>query len=254
VPYATWLQTQGPSWILDTVGKALAKTAGAQYDAQSDRILQGVLKRFPTAGQLDTDPASPTFGRLIVGPSDALDEIGADRGLRRGPGESNAAYAVRLLGAWDFHMFAGSHYGILRSLVIAGYVDPIIVQDNGRWSRLTGSAGTIADITFGTLMNCADRGRPGWMFDTRMDFYSRFGIIFETDASNLQTASGQAVLKEIVDEWGPGKATFVGTWVILAGRLLGWPVGRTLGTDPNLGGNSVRFIPGDGSAPVVRGP
>lgn len=252
--YAEWLQTQGPSWILDATGKALARTTGAAYDAQRDRILQGVLKRFPTAGQLDTVAGSPTFGQLLIGPADALDEIGGDRLLRRGPGESDAAYALRLLDAWEIWPFAGSHYGILRSLTIAGYVDPIIVQDNGRWSRLTGSAGTVADLAVGALMNCIDRARPGWMFDERTDFYSRFGIAFEADALNLQATGGQAIMNEIVDEWRPGKSAFVGTWVILAGGLLGWPLGQTLGGGGNLGGDSVRFIPGDGSAPTVTGP
>jgi hypothetical protein len=253
--YAEWLQTQGPSWILDPNGKALAKTTGAAYDVERDRILQAVLKRFPTAGQLDTDPASATFGQLLIAPDDALEQIGDDRMLRRGVGETSASYAARLLGAWDTWPLAGSHYGILRALALAGYVDPIIVQDNGRWSRLTGSTGTIADLTIGSLMGCKNRSaHPGWFFDYVTTFYSRFGIVFEADASNLQTLSGQAILNEIVSEWGPERI-FVGTWVALAGgKLLGWPLSRVLGGGETLGGNSVRFIPGDGSPATVTGP
>jgi hypothetical protein len=254
--YAEWLATQGPSWILDPVGKALARTTGAAYDAQRDRILQGVLARFPTAGQLDTDPTSSTFGQLLTAPTDALDEIGADRELRRGPGESDAAYAARLLAAWDIWPFAGSHYGVLRALKIAGYVGAITLQDNGRWAKLTGSAGTIADLTIGSLMTCADRAGspPGWTFDGRTTFYSRMGIVFEATAANLESVSGQAILNAIVNEWRPAGTAFVGTWVILAGNLLGWPLARVLGGGETLGGDSQRFIPGDGSPPFVTGP
>lgn len=253
--YADWLKTQGPSWILGPQGKALAGATGGAYDIQRDRILQAVLARFPTAGQLDSTPGSATFGQLLTAPSDALDQIGADRGLPRASGEADAAYAARLLAAWDIWPFAGSHYGVLRALKTAGYPGAIIVQDNGRWSRLTGSAGTIADMTQGSLMACINRSsHPGWTFDDRTDFYSRFGIVFETDASNLSSTGGQAILNGIVDEWRPAKALFVGSFVILVGRIFGWTTGITFGTAPNLGGNSVRIIPGDGSAPFVEGP
>jgi hypothetical protein len=242
--YASWLQTQGPAWLLDAVGKAIAKTTGAAYDVERDRILQAVLKRFPTAGQLDTDPASPTFGQLLIAPDDALDQIGQDRMLRRGTGETSSAYAARLLDAWNIWMFAGAHYGVLRALTTAGYVDPIVVQDNGRWARLTGSSGTLSDLAVGSLMGCKNRGgHPGWSFDSRTDFYSRFGLVFETDATNLQTDSGQAIMNDIVTEWSPERV-FVGTWVILTGRVLGWPLGRVLGGGETLGGNTHRFIPG----------
>jgi len=248
--YAAWLQTQGPSWILGPQGKALARTTGAAYDAQRDRILQAVLARFPTAGQLDTS------GQLQIAPSDALDEIGADRQLPRGPGESDAAYAARLQAAWDIWPFAGSHYGVLRALKGAGYVGAITVQDNGRWGQLTGSAGTIADLTLGSLMTCKDRTNnpPGWTFDPRTYFYSRMGLVFAATAANLESVSGQAILNALVNEWRPAGTAFVGTWVILAGNVLGWPLARALGGGENLGGDSVRFIPGDGSAPFVMGP
>ena len=253
--YASWLQTQGPSWILGPQGKALARTTGAAYDAQRDRILQAVLARFPTAGQLDTTPGSATFGQLLVAPTDALDEIGNDRQLPRGPGEADATYAARLQAAWDIWPFAGSHYGVLRAVKGAGYVGAITVQDNGRWARLTGSAGTIADLTIGSLMACKTRsGHPGWTFDGRTTFYSRFGLVFEATAANLESVSGQAILNSLVNEWRPAGTAFVGTWVILVSHILGWPTGRALGGGETLGGGSVRFIPGDGSAPFVMGP
>lgn len=250
--FRDWLKRQGPAWLRGTNGKALSGEMGGELDYQQGRLLNGLLARFPTKGSVDSD------GRYGLAPADALDQQGEDRGMRRGPGESDSAYAARLWGAWDYLPYLGSHWGVLQSLRIAGYDDPIIVQDNGRWARLTGSAGTIADMTLGNLMTCKDRaGEPGWQsdIDARTDFYARFSIIFEADQPGvLDDESGQAILVDIVNTWKPSNKVFECAAVILTGQLLGWPTGRTCGTDANLGGNSVRIIPGDGSAPYVKGP
>lgn len=238
------------AWLRGPQGQALSRAMATEIELQNNLLRQGLLARFPAKG--NTDTVTKQYG---LPPSDALDQIGADRLLPRGPGESDATYSARLLAAWAAWEFAGSHYGVLRALNLAGYANMVIVQDNGRYSQLTGSAGDITDLTFGTLMTCVNRGgKPGWTFDTRVDFYSRFAIVFTADASNLSTDAGQKTLVSIVNNWKPAKAQFVAAYVILSGRLFGWPIGRTLGADPNLGGNSVRVIAGDGSGPTVIGP
>lgn len=254
--YRHWLPAQAPAWLQDDVGTAEAGETGGMLDDQRDRVLQGILARFPTKGALDTttDPDNPT---LALPPGDAQDNIGADRMLPRAPAESDAAYGARLKGAWDTWPYAGSHWGVLQALRLAGYADMVIVQDNGRYSQLTASSGTPSDVTFGSLMTMVTRGgHPGWMFDTRTDYYSRFALVFTADAANLQSDAGRSALNERVNAWKPSKAAFVGTYVILSGRLFGWPVGRTFGTEPNLGGNSVRVIApfGDPPAVTVNGP
>lgn len=247
--YATYLPTQGAPWLQQTNGQALSGALGSELDTQLDRLRQGLLARFPVKGNVQA-------GVYGLPSDDALDQIGADRQLPRGSGESSAAYAARLLAAWDAWEFAGTHYGVLRALQVAGYANMVIVQDNGRWAKLVGSAGDITDLTFGTLMACVTRpsSHAGWTFDGRIDFYSRFGIVFTADAANLSSTAGQLTLNAIVNLWRPAKAQYVASYVILAGRLLGWPTGRTLGTDPNLGTNSVRVIAGDGSGATVIGP
>lgn len=255
--FADWLAQQtvpdcasDGAWLRGPQGQALSRAMGTEIELQNDLLRQGLLARFPAKGSVD--PVTKQYG---LPPSDALNQIGSDRLLPRGTGESDAAYSARLAAAWAAWEFAGSHYGVLRALQLAGYANMVIVQDNGRYSHLTGSAGDLTDLAFGTLMTCVNRGgKPGWTFDTRIDFYSRFAIVFTADASNLSSASGQAILVDIVSNWKPAKVQFVAAYVILTGRLLGWPVGRTLGTDPNLGGNSVRVIAGDGSGAEVIGP
>jgi|GEM_PF-5388316 len=246
--YASWLPKQAPPPLAGPNGSALLQRLGEMFDEQRDRLLQGTLARFPAKGSVD--------GNGVYGtpPSDALDAMGEDRGLPRGPSETDIAYATRLQAAWASWDYAGSHYGVLRALQIAGYSNMVIVQDNGRYSQLTGSAGTIADLAFGTLMTCVDRpgATPGWMFDPlRGVFYSQFGIVFTADAANLQTPAGQAVLTGTVNDWKPAKANYVGAWVILSGGgVLGWPIGQTLGSG-TLGGDQTRVIPGDGSPAFV---
>lgn len=253
--YTGWLPTAGAptrtSWLMNTNGRALGRQTAGVIDNLDDRLLQGMLARFPTKGSLD---ATGAFGPP---PTDAIDEQAADRKLRRGPAESNASLGARVQNAWDMWPLAGGHYAILRQLQIAGYATMNVVQDNGRYAHLVGGAGDLTDLAFGTLMTCADRDgvTPGWMFDTRRgEYFSQFGILFTTDAANLQTAAGQTILNSIVEDWGPGDAIYVGAWVVLTGRLLGWPTTRTLGSGGTLGGASHRFIPGDGSPASVIGP
>jgi hypothetical protein len=82
--------------------------------------------------------------------------------------------------------------------------------------------------------------RPGWGFDGRDNFYSVFGIVFP--APDVFEAS---LLNAAVEQWRPSKALYIGAWMIDTGTLLGWPpTGRTLGTEPVLGGNDITFIPG----------
>jgi hypothetical protein len=251
--YADYMPTIGPSILRRTNGAALSRTTGAALDDQRNRLLQGVLARFPLKGNVDAN------GAYGPPPSDALDQQLSDRGLRRGPAETDASAGARVQSAWDDYVFAAAHWGVLRQLQIAGYATMNAVQDNGRYSHLTGSSGNIAtDLAFGTLGDCEDRTGEvaGWMFDTRAGAYwSQWGLVFTTDAANLQTVGGQAILNSIVAAWGPGTAIYRGAWVMVTGAsLLGFPTGRTLGSGHILGGYSHRFIPPDGSAASVIGP
>jgi hypothetical protein len=252
VPYADWLPKQLPAWYQRQNGTQQWTAVGELLDAQRDQALQSELVGFPTKGALDTSVTPPVYTPPAT---DALDAQGFERVIQRAPAESDASYAGRLLGAWTTWRYGGSHFGVLRALQVAGYANMRLVQQNGRYSQLTGSSGAITDLSLGTLMTCATRSnRPGWMFDLRDDYFSIFAIVFTADASNLQTVPGQAILNGIVTQWKPSKTVWWGSAVILAGKTLGWPTGRTLGTDSALGGNSVRIIPGDGSAPFVVGP
>ncbi len=224
------------------------------------------LKYFgAVGGQMDAIIArfrAATFARLPdadIGATDALNAIGRARKLPRGDGETDPAYADRLLGAWDLWGGdnaplvgvgggAGSHLGLLNAIKAAGIptgpTGATIVQQNGRYAQLdVGGA-----LVLGDLMDCVNRQtldgstltRPGWMVDGRDNFYSVFGIVFPAPAS-----FDAALLNAAVNQWRPSKALYIGAWIIGTGTLLGWPTtGRTLGTEPALGGNVTTFVPG----------
>lgn len=246
--YRLWETFTGPPWLQGSNGGAIIAEYGGAKDDVLDRARLGVLARFP--GKITRETDAPD----TESPSDALDHTGADRQLPRGPAETDPTYATRLLAGWDDLALLGGPYGLLNALKVMGYVGANIIQDNGRYWYLTGSV-----LTTGTLMTMATRGRAGWQFsclgghDVSGDLWSRFALLFETDAANLSGAAGQAILNAIVQRWRPAMTTFVGTDVVLIGRVWGWPTTGTWGSG-NWGGNSSRFIPPDGSPAVVTGP
>lgn len=252
--FRDWQSLTAPPWLQSPNGTSFEAEFGQAKDDLLDRARLGVLARFPGAIVREVpalDPLDPT----PVAPSDALEEIGADRVTPRAPSESDAAYAARLLSVWTDHGFLGGPFGLLTALEKMGYASPNIIQDNGRYWYLTAGV-----LTTGTLSTMITRGRPGWQFTTEGnhdvlgDLWSRFALLFATDAANLISAAGQAILNSIVEKWRPGIGTFMGTFVILANGGFGWPVAQTWGDGSNWGADSSRFIPPDGSPAVVRGP
>jgi len=262
--FGDWLPKQAPPPLAGPNGSVFFQREGEMFDEQRDRLLQGVLARFPTQGSVD---ANGVYG---TPPSDALDAMGQDRGLPRGPAEviaggdsagtiaaKDLAYATRLQAAWTTWDYAGAHYGILRALEIAGFVSPhgIIVQDNGRWSQITGSAGNIADWTFGALQTCINRGGiPGWTFDNQTDFYARFALIYTSMPSLLNTAAGQTLHNQLINAWRPANKIFFGTYVIASDGIWGFgaspPALGTWGTG-NWGGSTYTWTNGSDSLPYI---
>lgn len=247
--YEDWQKLNGPSWLQGTNGGGFEAEFGSAKDDILDRARLGVLARFPGSVTRETDQAP------ALAPADALDHIGADRGLPRASAEPDSTYSARLLSAWADYAYLGGPLGMLNALAVMGYSSANIIQDNGRYWYL--AAGV---LTTGTLMTMITRGRAGWQFtaegnhDVTGDLWSRFALLFEADAANLSGPAGQAILNNIVHRWRPASATFMGTFVVLAGRAWGWPTSSHNWGSGNWGSNSVRFIPPDGSVAVVTGP
>lgn len=240
MPYFDFLPRIIPPPMRGPWGQRFGEAVGGRMDAIAQRFREAVFARFP---------------RLAA--SDALDAIGRDRLLPRGSGEADDAYAARLENAWALWGGdntplsgkgggAGAHLGMLLAIKTAGIATgpngATIVQQNGRYAQLDANG----ELVLGTLMNCVNRvnllgaieSRAGWTFDGRDNFYSVFGIVFPQN-----TLVVAARLNEAVEKWKPSKALYAGAWVLQSGSLLGWPAGgRTLGTEPVLGGNVALYI------------
>jgi hypothetical protein len=115
--HANMADTISPPWLRRTVGSRLMYALTMPLDALSEWCFQGVKARFP-----------------LVGTPTALGAIGRDRGLRRGPHESDEAFAARCLTWLDAWKHAGSSYALLDQL--AGFFSPAppimrVVSSNG---------------------------------------------------------------------------------------------------------------------------
>lgn len=206
---------------------------GAEKDVLFERARQGLLSNLPT-----------------YGPADALPYSGQERKLPRAVDidgaavESDADYAERQRTSWagdNSWQPAGAHAPILRALDRGGFPmgDPDgahVMQAYKRWSWLTASGGSPVYSTHARRWKFG--GVPKWNPNA-------FSIIFGADVPELTLGSPAAKrLNEIVDEWRPRKARFMGTWIIISGLAWGWPPGvHTWGEGGLVWGGVVRVIP-----------
>ncbi|ADD28702.1 phage tail protein [Meiothermus ruber] len=119
--YEEWLPELAPPWLQGPKGKALLAGWGQGLDEFASLAATGVLARW-----------------AALAPEDALNRLGAERGLTRYPGESLEAWRTRVLGAWEFWQWAGTEYGIQLALAQLGYnsaIVPVRNYDNNRWSE-----------------------------------------------------------------------------------------------------------------------
>src|SRR5690349_13488885 len=96
--FASALLRACPPWLQGTVGAKLMLGIGDVLDAAWVRSNDAIKARFPR------DDADPT----------ALALIGAERRIRRGPGEDAITYARRLRTWLDAHRTRGNAYTLLR--------------------------------------------------------------------------------------------------------------------------------------------
>jgi hypothetical protein len=89
-----------PPWLLREVGGPIMRGIGSAIDLVGTRTGEAIKLRFPVEG----------------GDEKALALTGAERRIRRGPGETASTYARRLLRWWDAHRTRGTPYQLLQQL------------------------------------------------------------------------------------------------------------------------------------------
>lgn len=177
-----------------TFAKFLADTLGIPRRFQNEwglkflRVVTGVFDAV-TAEQ----EAAAWCGSPLYAPNDALEPIGWERGIERGPSETNASYRARLHGAWDAWEWAGTVSGVESQLVAYG-LDPVIIE-----------------------ARAIDPTDANW---------SRFWVVLPVGGHSYVgsvSADEQLTLRRIIRRWKDCHTVCVDISVIMSGRLYGYP-------------------------------
>jgi hypothetical protein len=233
MPYEDHAPLVMPGPLRGYWGSRFMRAIGKRLDSIAQKFRDAVTARLPG-----------TVNGANIAPDGALDYIGTERGLPRASGELGPAYADRLAGAWDAWEGdnvpltgkgggGGSHLGMLKQLQVAGFpmgaTGCTIIQHNGVYAQLDGSGNLVKGdgplaIFRKDLLGTAG-ALKGFTLDARDQFYSKFAILFLVDVPTLRAGNSQAaLLNSIVEKWRPAGATFVGTYVELAGAIYwDWP-------------------------------
>lgn len=223
MPFSDYLVKLAPTSLQRTRWSKYLGGVGQAFDDLYVAAAKWAVKaRFP----LDTTPA------------DALNAIGADRLLPRGPSESDDAYRARLRGAWDAWQYAGTPLGLLRALHYAGF-NPAIAVAKGRWYTLDGS------------LNLVDTRRPdgsGFTLDgSGGAFWSKFNVVFKQPLPASWVSGGvpsvgsddAKLIMGLIKLWSPAWSTCSRVVIVTAGAIWGDPTLRWGDSGLTWGGSTV---------------
>lgn len=213
--YREWLMGLVPGWLQRTWGGGYLREVGSEMDELTDELMQARKAMMPNyAG------AGPA--------TDALARIGWERGLERGPTETDGSYGERLRQAWLTLPRRGSPKGLLGQLRALEYDYTVLfyVQRSGR--RVTISGALDITIDDGDVWTFGD-GKPP-------EAYAQFGLLFTADQPDITWSEADgfsdraAQLNRVANRWKPAKAEFMGTWIMASGAFWGHPSTRTWGS------------------------
>jgi hypothetical protein len=191
-------------------GQAFQGALGDVEDSFIDRAKQAVKARFP-----------------LLAPPDALDAIGVERQIPRGPGEANAAYAARLVAAFETWPNAGTPYGMLRAFYATGYTNVVLAQVRGGKQYTLDASGAL-------VISSAGSWTPTYVGDP---FWNTFDAIFApplpaswvSGGAPASTSNEANFIRSIIRLWKPSYAR-ARRIIIETGPLWGFPASETWGT------------------------
>lgn len=165
-----------PPWLQGFWGYRLMYSLAIPLDAFGDGLVASIKLRFPNVYSAETLPL-----------------IGRERGIRRGPDETDEGYAVRQRDWWEAHRHRGNPYNLL-GRVLVGYLTPHLVKmrevnNAGAW--YTRNADGTTEYHFASPWN--------WNWDNDTFHWSRIWVIIYPPA-DLWTNNGAWGAG---DAWGP---------------------------------------------------
>lgn len=233
-----------PPWLRRKWAVHVMEGIAGVIDAQIARLVRGAKLRYPGAPPHAID-------------ADALALTGAERRIRRGPGEAATTYASRLVRWWDDHKGRGGPYALLRQLDrffqswLNVRMDVVYQSGTRRW----------IDAAATVEASVITRDSITWNGDASGD-WSRFWVFFYVPllipgtGDQLITFAGDNIITQAGDnlvtdndisfsslsdselelfraiprEWSAAHITKI--YVVLLGgdaRLVGYPTGRLVG-------------------------
>jgi hypothetical protein len=153
-----------PGWLQTPKNGAWLRASGDLKDSLAERCKQAVKVR---------------FARLA--PRDGLDQLGGERQIERGPSESNALFAARVVDAWSIWRWAGTAQAVLLALRDVGYPNALAEIVNGNQYGL--------DPTGALDIQSLPNG--SWSCDATPDFWSKFVVLFPHNPWGKQRVGGR---------------------------------------------------------------
>lgn len=221
--YEDWLVEEVvPTWLRGTWGARWFRVLGRLADIIGEGARQAVKARFPKHA-----------------PVDALDAIGWERLIDRGPNESDERYRQRVAGPWDVWPYGGTATGIIAALRGFGLGSPRVY--NHRTSTTP--------------------AKPyNWKFDDNDTNWSRFWVVLDPGAHPWEplvasedllasdellagitmTASEYRTLRRLVHRWRDAHGLAADLLIIFEGPMA---ADDLLASDALLAGGDIASLP-----------
>lgn len=225
MPFSDYFTRKVPTTLQRATWARYLGALGAQLDGSADGDYPGRGTAAFDWGLVARTKAAVKARFPLLAPSDGLEQIGVERKMPRGPGESSASYGTRLQGAWNTWPWAGTAFGVLSALSAGGYPKAEV--------RIQKSRRYYLDAT-GALV---DETRPAneWWIDSLRTFWSRFVVLLYPPfpfggAVPADGSPEQQRIARLVKQWKSSHSTCTDIFVIESGRTWGsYPNGATWG-------------------------
>lgn len=199
--YKDYIIDISPTWLQEADGQSFSRGYAQLKDAAIASAKQAVLERMP-------DRASP----------EALELLGGERQLDKGTAETEDEFRARIKDAWSQWQYAGTAYGVLLALKLAGYSNVHLLVHNGKYYTLdSGGDLSVAEA-------------PGGVLATNPDFWNVFTLLFYSPLASWWAPSVPSEfsdemenIRRLVKLWKPAHAIFSSIKIHESGLLWGFP-------------------------------
>lgn len=154
---------------------------------------------------------------------DSLAAVGGDRGFVQGPTETVDQFRARVLAAWDLWYYAGTAYGVLTVLRLAGYPNVAIIIQQGYIYTLDISGNLVITYSGGPF----SLGYPNFWNRFRVIFYAPLPASWLPAPANIPANNSDEAnnIRNIIRTWKPAHADLKDIVIWYAGLIWGFPTG-----------------------------